>query len=160
MNSSSWRLVESLFRKQRFAALATQTGVAPYTSLVAFAVTPDLRQVMFPTRAGSRKFANLEVNPRVALLVDNRTNTDRDYQDAAAVTVIGHAGFARDSEANTMRDLLQERHPRMAGFLSEGESLIVVVTVAEYLVVTHFESVTRLDPSTRGEPLTKQQRRA
>lgn len=149
MNTSSWRLVESLFREQRFAALATQTGVAPYTSLVAFAVTPDLRQVMFPTRAGSQKFANLEVNPRVALLVDNRTNTDRDYQDAAAVTVIGSAGFLRGSEADALRKLFLERHPRMTGFLADSDCLIAVVEVTEYLVVTNFETVTKLDPAAR-----------
>ena len=147
--ADSWRLLEALFREQKFAALATQTADAPYASLVAFAVTPDLRRVVFPTRAGSRKGANLEVNPRVALLVDNRTNSDRDYHDAAAVTVIGSAGFARGSEADTLRKLLLERHPRMAGFLADSDCLIAVVEVTAYLVVTNFEIVTKLDPAAR-----------
>ena len=147
--ADSWRLLEALFREQKFAALATQAGDSPYASLVAFAVTPDLRRVVFPTRAGSRKGGNLEVNPRVALLVDNRTNSDRDYHDAAAVTVIGSAGFARGSEADALRNLLLERHPRMAGFLADSDCLIAVVEVTEYLVVTNFETVTKLDPAAR-----------
>lgn len=149
MNIASWQLVESLFREQTFAALATQTADAPYASLVAFAVTPDLRRLVFPTRAGSRKGANLNVNPRVALLVDNRTNSDRDYHDATAVTVIGSAGFACGAEADGLRKLLLERHPRMAGFLAESDCLIAVVEVTGYLVVTRFETVTKLDPAAR-----------
>ena len=147
MDSSPWQIVQALLDVQRFAVLATQGGGAPYTSLVAFAVTPDLRRVMFPTRAGTRKFTNLEANPRVALLVDNRVNSAEDYRNAAAVTVIGAVGFKTGPETDHGRALLLARHPTLAGFLAEPDCRIAMVDVAEYLLVTRFETVVRLDPA-------------
>ncbi len=134
---------------QRFAALATQGGDVPYTSLVAFAVTPDLRRVVFPTRTGTRKFANLEANPRVALLVDNRSNSPDDYRNAAALTVIGSVRSECGLEADEGRQLLLARHPILSAFLAAPDGRIATVTVAEYLLVTNFEAVTKLDPAAR-----------
>lgn len=147
MDRASWRLVASLLAEQRFAALATQDGAAPYTSLVAFAVSPDLRQMVFPTRAGTRKFAHLEANPQVALLVDNRTNSARDYQEAAALTVLGHVRLQHGPESVKRRDLLLARHPLLAGFLAETDCRIASVEIAEYRLVTRFETTVRLEPA-------------
>jgi heme iron utilization protein len=149
MKSTAWQLVEALLADQRFAALATQGGDVPYTSLVAFAVTPDLRRMVFPTRAGTRKFANLEANPRVALLVDNRSNSADDYRNAAVLTVIGRVRSECGAETDEGRKLLLARHPILAGFLAEPDGRIATVTVAEYLLVTNFEAVTKLDPAAR-----------
>ena len=149
MDIASWRLVESLLAEQRFAALATQGGGAPYTSLVAFAATPDLRRILFPTRAGTQKFANLEAEPRVALLVDNRSNSADDYRNAAAVTAIGSSRIEAGPEADGLRARLLTRHPMLAEFLATPDCRIAAVTVSHYLLVTRFESVTRLDPSAR-----------
>ena len=150
MDITSWQLVESLLAEQRFAALATQGGGAPYTSLVAFAATPDLRLILFPTRAGTQKFANLEAEPRVALLVDNRSNTADDYRNAAAVTAIGSVCLEGGPEADDRRSLLLARHPALGEFLASADCRIASVTVARYLLVTRFETVVRLDPCAKG----------
>jgi hypothetical protein len=149
MDRSPWPIVQTLLAEQRFAVLATQGGDAPYTSLVAFAVTTDLRCVMFPTRAGTRKFTNLETNPQVALLVDNRSNSAEDYRNATALTIIGKVGLGRGPEEDQRRELLLARHPSLADFLAEPDCRIAVVNVTEYRLVTQFESVVRLDPAAR-----------
>ena len=149
IDKSSWPLVESLLAEQRFAALATQGADAPYTSLVAFAVTPDFRKIIFPTRSGTRKFTNLEANPRVALLIDNRSNSADDYRNAAAITVIGSVSVERGPEEAERRGLLLARHPLLAEFLAASDCRIATATVTEYRLVTRFETVARLVPATR-----------
>ena len=149
MNNKAWQLVEALLTDQRFAVLATQGGEVPHASLVAFAVTPDLGSLVFPTRVGTRKFANLESNPRVALLVDNRTNSANDYHDATVVTAIGRVSFARGPRPDKAREFLLARHPLLEAFLTEPDCGIATVAVSEYLLVTRFESVTKLDPAAR-----------
>lgn len=148
-DESSWRLLETLLADQRFAALATQGADAPYTSLVAFAVTPDLRTILFPTRSGTRKFSNLEADPKVALLIDNRSNTAADYLSAAAITVIGSVSVERGSEEMERRRILLTRHPLLAEFFAEADCRIAAVTPCEYRLVTRFETVVRLDPAAR-----------
>ncbi len=149
MDTSPWQIIQALLADQRFAVLATQGEDAPYTSLVAFAVTPDLRRLMFPTRAGTRKFTNLEANPQVALLVDDRSNSAEDYRNAAALTIIGKVGVEHGPQEDQHRERLLDRHLTLAGFLAEPDCRIAVVDVVEYRLVTQFEAVVRLDPSSR-----------
>ena len=66
--------VRTLLDSQIQGVLATQHQQQPYTSLMAFAVTPDLRRIVFATARATRKYANLLDNPRASLLIDNRCN--------------------------------------------------------------------------------------
>jgi nitroimidazol reductase NimA-like FMN-containing flavoprotein (pyridoxamine 5'-phosphate oxidase superfamily) len=48
-------LLAELFDSQRSAVLATQGGGQPYCSLMAFAATGDLRDLLFATLRATRK---------------------------------------------------------------------------------------------------------
>jgi nitroimidazol reductase NimA-like FMN-containing flavoprotein (pyridoxamine 5'-phosphate oxidase superfamily) len=82
-------IVQKLLDSQIQAVLATQRQQQPYTSLMAFAVTPDLRRIVFATARATQKYANLQANPRASLLMDNRCNDSADYRDAVAISVHG-----------------------------------------------------------------------
>jgi hypothetical protein len=145
--SAAWPILRKLLAEQPFAVLATQGEGAPYTSLVCIAESADLRWIIFPTRSGTRKFANLETCPQVALLADNRSNRASDFQDAVAVTIIGSARVDHGDEEPRLAALLLAKHPQLAGFLAEPDCRIAAVRVKEYCMVTRFEQMTRLDPS-------------
>ena len=81
-------ILKGLCTGQPLAVLATDAGNGPYASLVAVAVTPDLRQLFFTTLRATRKWANLAGNHHVSLLIDNRSNQVTDFSRAAAL-----AGF-------------------------------------------------------------------
>lgn len=81
-------LLRDLFRFQRLAVLATQREGQPFTNLVAFAATDDLKHLAFATTRATRKYANLAADSQVAMLVDNRRNQISDFENAAAVTAI------------------------------------------------------------------------
>ncbi|MBF0327536.1 MAG: pyridoxamine 5'-phosphate oxidase family protein [Nitrospirae bacterium] len=66
-------------RKQLHAVLATVSGNEPYTSLVAYAVTPDMKGLVFATPSATRKFRNLMKNTKVSLLIDSRSGTAGNY---------------------------------------------------------------------------------
>ena len=57
--------IRALLKSQRLAVLATSAEGHPYTSLVAFAETEDLRQVLFASHGKTRKVANIQNDPRV-----------------------------------------------------------------------------------------------
>jgi len=79
------KVLRDLFRSQRYAVLATDSQGQPFTSLMAFAVSGDLGQLVVLTERAARKFANLTANRRVALLIDNRENVARRIVAAGAV---------------------------------------------------------------------------
>ena len=53
--------LRDLFASQRFAVLATDDCGQPFASLMAFAVTEDLRQIVVLTDRHRRKFSNLKI---------------------------------------------------------------------------------------------------
>jgi nitroimidazol reductase NimA-like FMN-containing flavoprotein (pyridoxamine 5'-phosphate oxidase superfamily) len=137
-------LVKDLFASQRSAALATQAGGQPYLSLMAFAVTPDLTTIIVATERGTRKYANLAAEPRVALLVDNRSNTPADTEEAVAVTILGQASEASPDERQKYLPLFLDKHPQLADFATSPTCVLIAVRVSTYIVVQRFEEVQEL----------------
>jgi len=66
--------LEKVLTEQKFAVLATEKKGQPYGSLVAFVASEDFSSLFFATMRETSKFKNMTVNPRVALLADDRMN--------------------------------------------------------------------------------------
>ena len=134
-------VLRALFRSQRYAVLATDDQGQPFASLMAFATTADLRQIVVLTERTRRKFANLKANRRVALLIDDRENKGSDTQDSVAVTAIGEAEEAGSGAGVALLDLFIARHPYLAAFAAAPSCAIVTVKISSYLLVSRFEQV-------------------
>ncbi len=139
------RQIRALVESQRFAVLSTrQDDGHPYASLVAFCVNTDLKQLVFCTLRSTRKFANLEAEGRVALLIDNRSNDETDLQQAAAVTVLGGCAEALGEERSALSGCFLNRHPAMADFVRSPGCAVMKVDVRSYYLVTRFQNVIEL----------------
>jgi nitroimidazol reductase NimA-like FMN-containing flavoprotein (pyridoxamine 5'-phosphate oxidase superfamily) len=113
---------------QRHAVLATVSDGQPYTSLVAFAMTPDMKNVVFATPRKTAKYRNILRNSRVALLIDTRSNTDAAYMKSEAVTVVGTAvPIRRGRKRESLSGILIEKHPALRRFVQEKTTAIIVV---------------------------------
>ena len=134
-------LLQVLFLSQRTAALGTQEGGQPYLSLMAFAATPDLKRLIVATDRHTHKYANLMAEPRVALLIDNRTNVPADNEEAVAVTVLGKAAEAAQGEREELLPLFLAKHPHLEGFVTSPTCALIAVRVETYLVVQRFQEV-------------------
>ena len=133
--------LQNLFKDQRSAALATQERGQPYLSLMAFAATPDLTTIVLATDRSTRKYVNLTVEPRVALLMDNRSNTPRDTEEAVAVTALGEAAELTGEEREKYLSLFLEKHPQLTDFATSSNCALIGVRVSSYVVVQHFGEV-------------------
>lgn len=134
--------MRELFDSQSLAVLSTECSGHPYASLVAFAVTEDLRTLFFATARDTRKFANLRSNSRVALLVDNRSNSVDDFLQAVAVTLLGSCRELSGTERAGAERLYLERHPHLQEFLSSPTCALIAVTVHSLYLVSRFRNVT------------------
>ncbi len=138
------RIVRGLLASQRLAVLSTETRGEPYSSLIAFAAAPDLKTLVFATPRPTRKFSNLSENARVSLLVDNRTNREEDFAEAAAATVLGSAREAIGEERESSLALFLGKHPYLSSFVRSPNCAIFRVEVEAYYVVNRFQSVSEL----------------
>ena len=133
-----------LFRSQPLAVLATQHRGQPYTSLVAFASTEDLMQLIFSTTRSTRKYANLSAESRVAMLIDNRSNHPSDLRFARAVTATGRAQESPKETSNELLSLYLTKHPHLEAFVLSSTSALVTICVEVYYMVTRFQNVVEI----------------
>lgn len=138
--------IRNLLEGERLGVLATTGADGPHASLVGFAVSTDLRQLFFATPRSTRKFRNLEDEPRVALLIDRR-EAGTDFERAAAVTVNGIARALGADEVAACTEMFLQRHPYFRDFLASPNCALVAVEVSDYRLVRNFQNVTVWRPA-------------
>jgi len=142
--------VKALLASQKLAVLSTQQSGHPYSSLVCFFASEDLKRLFFATPRTTRKFTNLQADARVSLLIDSRTNRETDLHEAMAATAVGTAAEIRAEDRDAVHRAYLKKHPYLEDFITAPTSAMIRVTVSAYFVVKRFQQVMELhldDPS-------------
>ena len=137
-------LIRELFESQKLAVLGTQTQGQPYANLIAFAASDDLKSLYFATARATRKYANIEADARVTVLIDNRSNQDSDFSQAVAVTATGTAKEVADSKRDEVLAIYLAKHPMLKDFVQSPSCALLQVKVATYYLVRRFQNVMEL----------------
>ncbi len=136
--------LSNILRNQRIAVLGVSRNDDPYSCLVAFVATEDLRNLIFATMRARKKYRYMEANPRVSLMIDNREHKPTDYTDTTSITVVGTAQEIRDTERSDYAALLLRKHPALTDFVESEDAAIMEVQVRDMYVVDNFESVKKI----------------
>ena len=126
--------VKRLCASQKLCVLATQYDGQPYSNLVAFAETGELRNLIFVTSRSTRKYANSISNRKVAVMIDSRKNRTADFKTALAVTAIGTVEEASGRERDVLADTYVTKYPHLAEFVNGSDKALMKVTVTDYIV--------------------------
>mgnify|MGYP006291483675 FL=1 len=143
-NSSRLEEVRVLLESQFLGVLATAGLQGPHASLVAFASSLDLRTLVLATPMSTRKYAHMLSDPRVALLVDSRSNQSSDFHAAAAVTAYGHARVACKEQDREWMHLYLKKHPHLIDFVHAPSCALVSIAVDRFSQVTSFQEVAEI----------------
>jgi heme iron utilization protein len=134
--------LKSLDKTRLHAVLATEFDSQPYTSLIAYALTPDMRSILFITPKFTHKYKNMMKNSRVSLLIDTRSNTKKDYMGAEAVTILGNAVSVRKGKKwSELADLFIQKHSKLKEVINSSETALIAVKISACIHVTQFQSV-------------------
>ena len=137
-------MLKEVLGSQNLAVIATQKEGQPFTNLVAFVASDDLKHLVFATTRATRKFANLTADERVALLVDNRRNQASDFGNAVGVTAFGRAAEVENAEREYFLNLYLAKHSHLKGFATAPTCALIKVKVDRYEVVQRFQNVFEL----------------
>lgn len=141
------QILADLFSHQKLAVLSSYGNEQPYASLVAFAATDDLKHLIFATTRSTRKYANLSQVSKVALLIDNRTNAEKDFSYAVAATVLGRSEEVGGSQKKEYLEIYLRKHSYLKEFVSSPSCALMTVIVEKYYVVSRFQNVQELHMS-------------
>jgi len=140
-------VIRRLLARQKLGVLATRETRSPYQSLVAFAVSRDLKHIYFATAADTRKYANLVRFPQVSMLFDNRRNAAADFNRGIAVAALGRAEMVKTRSKKEALDLYLRKHPTLDGFIKSPSCRMFQVKVKTYILVTEFQQVIPYNPT-------------
>lgn len=131
-----------LNKTERHAVLATSFQNKPYTSIVAFALTQDMKGVLFATPKNTRKYRNIIKNNNVAILFDNRNNTDKAYMGAESVSILGTATPVRRGKRwLELSRVFIRKHPVLKEFVQAHSTRLILVEATRCLHVSQFQMV-------------------
>jgi len=139
-------IVQNLLNTQRLAVLSTQMSGRPYSNLIAFAATEDMKDIVFATTRATRKYANLTAEARVSLLIDNRSNQESDFGEASAVTVLGTAEEVLGPDRERYLQIYLKKQTYLEEFVTAPTCALIRVKVEKYIVVTQFQEVREIYP--------------
>jgi nitroimidazol reductase NimA-like FMN-containing flavoprotein (pyridoxamine 5'-phosphate oxidase superfamily) len=136
--------LKAMFETQKLAVLATQEETGPYLSLMAFAFNDDLSYLLVATKRSTRKYSNMQQKQGVSLLIDNRVNQEKLFQETLAVTCIGRAESVEDSQKNSLQKLFLRRHPELSSLVQSPECVLVKITIDCYYILRQFDQMEEL----------------
>jgi len=136
--------IQELFVKQKLAVLSTHHSGQPYASLIAFVGKEDLKEVFFITSRTTRKFENLSIDSRVALLINSSMNMESDFHEAVSVTALGTAKEIHGIEKHEILRRYLTKHPYLEAFATSPTCAVVGVTITTYVMVKNFQQVMEL----------------
>ena len=146
--------IAKILDSQQLAVLATVRDGQPYSSLMAYAHTPDLKTIIVATGTATRKFVNLTHESRVSLLIDTSNNCETDFHAAEALTILGTASPVDSYLAQTFQELYLKRHPYLINFITSPTTAIIKVEVHHYLLVSRFQNVMEYHPGEKQNIFT------
>ena len=137
--------LEKLFDSQSLAVLSTCRQGSAYSSLIGFVVAGDFNRIVFATLRDTRKYANMQDNDNVSILIDSRTNRIDDFREAVAVTAVGTAREAAGQEREALAELYLKKHFYLREFITDPNCAVMVVQVHRYILVSHFQQVLEME---------------
>lgn len=138
------RVIKDLFALQNLAVIATQKDGQPFTNLVAFAATDDLKHLIFATTRSTRKYARLMADSRTSMMMDNRQNQASDFRDATAVAALGRVEEVKGPEKADLMKLYLSKHPHLKAFATAPTCALMKLKVDRYDMVSRFQNVVDL----------------
>jgi len=135
--------LKSLMKEQKLAVLASFHDNEPYTNLVGFAASDDLKYIFFVTPVATRKYSYLITSRKASIMIDNRSNNEYDFKDAMAVNATGNVMVVEKTDDH--KALYLGKYPYLHDFLLSPSSALMKMEVRSYIVASRFHNVVEID---------------
>ena len=140
--------IKKLCDEQSFGVLATGSNEEPYSSLISFANSENLKYIVFATPVETRKFDLIKQNQGVSLLIDNRSNQPNSINEIIALTAIGSVKILDEvDDIDKWSKILVDKHSYLNEFISAKSTAIVLIEISKYFYVSSFQEVIEWIPS-------------
>lgn len=140
--------IRLLLENQLYGVLCTSGTRHAYGSLLAFAVTEDLKSILFSTPITTRKFKLLKEDRNIAFVIDSRSNSRESFMKIEAITATGKGILLPyDNYPQKYINILIKKHPYLEQMLTSESFAFFKMEVMRYFYVTRFQEVIEWRPN-------------
>ena len=133
--------IQHVLDTSQFATLATQSDGQPHVSLMAFIPIDGIRYLIVATYRNTLKYRNLISDGRVAMLIDNRAESQSAGHRNLVLTAHGIASEVPNGDRKVVEQAYLARHSNLGAFLASPECVLLRVAVSAYEVVGSTDDV-------------------
>ncbi|WP_291329184.1 pyridoxamine 5'-phosphate oxidase family protein [Desulfovibrio sp. UCD-KL4C] len=139
-----------LIRSNNILVLSTHDGPEPHSSLMTYASSADGSEIYMVSRKNSRKWMNIERNPNVSLLIDDRDlKLEKRNSEIKALTISGeHIHVTSHSERTEIIKLISDKNPNIASLFSGPECEIIRIKTNSFQLLDGPEKIFTTDKLT------------
>lgn len=147
MNVTELRLIATVIRDHRWAALATQGSEGPEASWVAYVAEADFSGFLLHLSRLAAHTRNLLDNPRACLAISEQDQEGRDPQELARVMIQGSVATipAETTDYRTSANRYQHRLPQAKRLFTFSDFLLLRLTPTRVRFVGGFARAYTLD---------------
>jgi nitroimidazol reductase NimA-like FMN-containing flavoprotein (pyridoxamine 5'-phosphate oxidase superfamily) len=121
-----------IVQSNKVCALATVAEDGPHCSLMSYAVDEACRELYMMTSRNTKKYANLQKNSSVSLLIDTRAQGE-DLSQVDALTVTGRFQQITDpARRHQVMKKLLEAHPHLEELASDPATAVFAVLIGSF----------------------------
>jgi nitroimidazol reductase NimA-like FMN-containing flavoprotein (pyridoxamine 5'-phosphate oxidase superfamily) len=133
--------IEGIIKASGFAVLATVGNCQPHASLIAITPIKGVHHLVFATYRNTTKYRNLELNSRVALLIQSRVVNLKDAERSIVLTIIGQTEeISIPGNTATYQEHLK-RHPEMSSFMRSPDCTLILFKAQSYQLVHGIDDI-------------------
>ncbi len=140
-----FRQIKNITDTSSLAVLATERCGLPHTSLTGYLLSKDFKCLYFFTPKNTKKYKNIEFNPNVSIIIDNRDTKIDKKSSINAVTIIGKASIIEKPTKNLIYKFLI-KNPELEEFTKPDLNVLLKVKINQYILVSKFQQTTELIP--------------
>ncbi|WP_045214784.1 pyridoxamine 5'-phosphate oxidase family protein [Desulfonatronovibrio magnus] len=127
-------IILKIMKQNDLAVLTTSTENQPHCSLMAFICDDKGHNIFMLTQKDSSKFRNISANPKVAVMIDTRTQSP-DRSSIKALTVKGTCSPAQSIDQDTLKEQLLKQHPQLQGLAAQRDAIILQIKAESFLLL-------------------------
>ncbi|NTW73146.1 MAG: pyridoxamine 5'-phosphate oxidase family protein [Eubacteriaceae bacterium] len=124
--------VKEVLRKNHLCVLCTESSGNPYCSLMTYLLSEDGSILYMTASMKSRKYLNLQSNPKVSLLVDTRMKPG---DSIISITLEGVVLSEAQEDMEMIRTSFIQRHPELLEILNDPYSVLLGIKLKTYLLL-------------------------
>jgi len=134
-------VISDLLDQQAQCVLATMGETSPYQHLMAYAFSDDLFTIYLATYMDTRKFRNMQLNPNVSLIWDNRKGNIQDHLDGYSLSATGLADQLEGTSQEEARKAIRSRNTTLDNLLTHANCRLFSINLEEYTLTKGYDQV-------------------